>query len=374
MTEKNKHEATTSKEKHLIGQKVSQIFPYLDKQTIQIFRFKGIIVVSCSLAYSCLCACQHNTIALIIGYIKFKNCDLETMNNKPEDRDENKDDGTIIHFPELEKRQKIAKRKQAEDKKRQKQAEKEHSQKEQGQKEKREEEYRNQYKKERSARANLQSNMARHSAANGKHPFINWHKIPPVSRVVVALFIIIHLAVTFLMDDAQRLSLYMDFGFVPAHYSGLLPLQWLDLISPLTTAFIHGGWMHLLTNCIMMMAMGVFFERQFGTRATLIYFVVCTLCGDLTYFILNPTTTTPVIGASGAISGLFAGVLMMMNASGMSGSYAKRRGPFPFILLWIVIMIGVGLISTDTAWQAHLGGFLGGLGLFQLWRKGKIRF
>ena len=268
--------------------------------------------------------------------------------DKKEEQDQ-EDNGKVLYFPELEKRQKQARKKQKQEAKVMRKQEKI------------EKEYRREYR------------MSHQGSASGKKPFINWDKIPLFSRIIVISIVAAHLITAFMLDDAQRLALYMNFGFVPAYYSGTIPWSWAALIAPFTTAFLHHGWMHILTNTVMMMAMGIFFERQFGARITLIFFVFSLLCGDLAYFILNPATTTPVIGASGAISGLFGGVILMMNFSGLAGPKAQKRGPFPIILLWISVMIAVGMISSDTAWQAHLGGFLGGIALFQLWRKGKVR-
>ncbi len=271
-------------------------------------------------------------------------------------KDENADN--VIHFSELEKRQK--------------KVEKE-SKKERKEREKLEEEYRRKYRTEQGMQAHKQANMARRSAS-GKVPMVNWDKIPPLTRTIVIAILLIHLITTFLLDDAERLVLFMNFGFVPAYYSGAIPWSWGALFAPFTTALLHGGWMHILTNSIMMMAMGVFFERQFGSRITLIFFIFCLMSGNLMYLLLNPVATNPVVGASGAISGIFGAVILMMNASGIAGPAAQKRGPLPFIMLWIAVMIGVGMISSDTAWQSHLGGFLGGIGLFHLWSKGKVRF
>ena len=280
------------------------------------------------------------------------------MSEKSNGKSNGEDTKNIIHFSELEKRQKKTKKESAKARK---------------EREKLEEKYRHQYRAEQGIRAKMQVDMARQSAS-GKTPMVNWDKIPPFTRTAVIAFFLIHLAVTFLLNDAQRLVLFMNYGFVPAYYSGGVPWVWSAFIAPFTTAFLHGGWMHLLTNCVMMMAMGVFFERHFGSRITLIFFIVSLMCGNLTYFILSPAATNPVVGASGAISGLFGAAILVMNLSGMSGPTAQKRGPLPFIVIWIAIMIGVGMISSDTAWQSHLGGFLGGIGLFQLWRKGKVRF
>lgn len=281
--------------------------------------------------------------------VKCKEKPWRIMNNNNNNKENQEDTDKILHFPELEKRNKIARGKEKE------------KEKKENEREKLEKEYRHRYRMS-------------HNNTSGKKPFFNWQKIPPFSRIIVLTIIAVHLCITFFMDDAQRLVLYMNFGFVPAYYSGTIPWVWSAVIAPFTTAFIHGSWIHLLTNTVMMMAMGVFFERQFGARITLIFFIFCLMSGNLVYFILNPGSTTPVIGASGAISGLFGAMLLIINFSGLAGSQAQKRGPFPIIILWIAVMIGIGLISSDTAWQCHLGGFLGGIGLFQLWRKGKVRF
>ncbi|MFP4097859.1 MAG: rhomboid family intramembrane serine protease [Alphaproteobacteria bacterium] len=279
-----------------------------------------------------------------------------------QDKKDSEEKGKLLHFPDPAQRKKRDQKKFKTEKQTQKQRK---------EREKLEEEYRRQYKEEQAKRAKLQSDLARTGSA-GKTPFINWHRIPPFSRTATIAFLIVYLYTAFLIDKSARLDLFLNFGFVPAYYSGTLEWSWKALIAPFSTALLHANWLHLLTNCVMMLAMGVFFERQFGTRVTIIFFIVSLMCGNLMYFVLSPAKISPVVGASGAISGLFGGFLMTMNINGMAGTRAQRRGPLPIILLWLSIMIGIGLISTDTAWQSHLGGFLGGLGLFQLWRSRKI--
>jgi len=282
------------------------------------------------------------------------------------DNNNKDDDGKIVKFPVGKEREQLIKRKNREEKSISKETEKQ-----QKERERLEEEYRQQYKNEQAARARLQGKTAQNSAS-GKQPFINWDKIPLFTRSIIAVFLVIQIAMSFLIDDATRLDIISHYGFVPAYYSGAIPWSWSAIIAPFTTMIIHGGWIHVLVNSVMMVAMGVLFERQFGAKRTLIFFLLCGMAGNLVYFILNPALTAPVIGASGAISGLFGAAVMMMNSGGMAGSGAQNRGPLHFILLWISIIVVFGMLSADTAWQSHLGGFLGGVGLFQLWRTGKI--
>ncbi len=229
----------------------------------------------------------------------------------------------------------------------------------------------------RAAQAKELGNAARRtykSSSNGKTPFINWDKIPPFTRWIMAAFLIVQLIMSFAIDPADKIAIIYYFGFVPAMYGGAVEWSWSALISPFTTLIIHSSWIHLGFNMAMMLVMGVFFEREFGAKRTAIFFILCGLAGNLAYLLLDFNSTVPVIGASGAISGLFAVTFTIMIERGLMGAEMQRRGSLPFILLWSTVIIGLGLISSDTSWQSHIGGFIGGAIIFDLWKKGKLRF
>ncbi len=262
------------------------------------------------------------------------------------------DNDKIIHFPKMKKRvdkdAKKAKQSQTalEDK------------------------YRAEY---RAARAKELSGAARKSAG-GKTPFINWDKIPPFTRAAMGIFLLVQIILSFAISTSDKVAIIYYFGFVPAMYTGGVEWSWSALISPFTTLIIHSGWMHLGFNMVMMMAMGVFFEREFGAKRTAIFFLLSGMAGNAAYLLLDFGSTVPVIGASGAISGLFAVTFTLMIERGMLGPDLQKRGALPFILLWSTIIIALGLLSNDTSWQSHIGGFLGGVGIFHLWKKGVLRF
>ncbi len=270
-----------------------------------------------------------------------------------------KDDKNIISFPEKNKRKSLKKDKVKSSK------EAGRAQKDQ---EVKEERYRAEY---RASRAKDLSSMAR-SSAGGKVPLVNWHKIPIFTRIAIGSFLLVQIIMSLFVSVPDKVMVIYYLGFVPAMYSGSVDWSWGALISPFTSLLIHGGWMHLVFNVVMMMAMGIFFERQFGAKITAIFFVLCGLAGSLVCFILSPESSIPVIGASGAISGLFAVAFMIMIEQGMLGPDAKKRGIMPFILLWSTIIVVFGMMSHDVSWQSHIGGFWGGIGLFHLWKKGKI--
>jgi len=204
-------------------------------------------------------------------------------------------------------------------------------------------------------------------------PFFNAGRIPPLTRMMIAVFVIVHLPLYIFLDAGQRLTVFYTFGFVPAYYTGAEQWIWFALTAPLTHIFIHGNWMHLLFNTVMMLVMGMFVESLFGARRMLIFFLLCGFAGALVYFIFNPFLDQPVIGASGSISGLFAMTILYMSERNMLGPLGGR-GPFPLLLLWIALITGMGLLAGDVAWQAHLGGFLAGIGLYYGIKKGLVRF
>lgn len=280
------------------------------------------------------------------------------MSDKKDDKDK------IIYFPELDKRKSLGK-----DKKKAEKSAAKHANKKRGAQDALEEQHRTQY---RAERAKEQGQKAQYSAS-GKKPFINWHKIPIFARISIGTLLIVQIIMSFVLSSADKVSVLYHFGFVPAIYSGDAQWHWGALAAPFTTLILHSGWMHLAFNIVMLMAMGVFFEREFGAKRTAIFFLACGMAGNLVYLLLNPGSPVPVVGASGAISGLFAVTFLIMIERGMVGPETQKRGPLPFILLWSSIIIGMGVLSHDTAWQSHIGGFWGGIGLFHLWKKGVIR-
>lgn len=276
-------------------------------------------------------------------------------------RDDN--EKKIIHFPDQESRSRLQKEKALKEKE---------VQKEKNLRQRQEKQWRVQYKSAQKAR--LQSQQARLSAS-GKVPFFNFDKIPPFTRFVVLILVLIHIGITILLNDSDILRLYHNFGFTPAAFTANPVWSPYLLVSPVTSIFIHGGWMHIAFNSIMMAVMGVLFERMMGTKKTILYFLAFGIAGNLVYLALSPFSTVPVIGASGAISGLFAFSFLTIQTAGIPGMHTRlaTRSAGQFIVIWLLIIVGFGLLSPNTAWQSHLGGFLSGIAVFYAQNKHLLR-
>ena len=112
-----------------------------------------------------------------------------------------------------------------------------------------------------------------------KEPFFNFGLIPLFTRAVLLIFFIVQIGMM-LAPEELRTQIVYTFGFVPAYFTGVLkPFPYGAALSPITHIFIHGGWMHLAFNSVMAVSLGVFFEREFGTRRTIIFFFVCGIAG-----------------------------------------------------------------------------------------------
>lgn len=204
-------------------------------------------------------------------------------------------------------------------------------------------------------------------AAQSSHPpFLN---LPPVTKAMLIGLVLIHAVISLFLSRPDQAALYLTFGFTPAAWTGGFGFTPLSLVTPVTYMALHGGWMHLIMNATMLMAFGAGLERWIGKTRFIVFFILCGLCGVLAETVVHPFLDHPVIGASGALSGLFAAVLIGLQKSGRLPT--GRFGIWPFAALWIGISAVFGLFSGDLAggpiaWAAHLGGFLGGVALTKL--------
>lgn len=192
-------------------------------------------------------------------------------------------------------------------------------------------------------------------------PMVN---LPPATKFLLAVFILIHMFITVALDGERRYDIYQTFGFIPGYYTGMMdPYGWERLYGPLTYAFLHGSWIHLFMNGAMLMAFGAALEKRAGGRRMLALFFLCSLAAAAVHFVFNLHSDDPVIGASGGLSGLFAATIFLMRSDPRFG-FGGRRGLWSFAALWVALSvlfgIGGGPEGAAVAWQAHIGGFAAG--------------
>ena len=169
-------------------------------------------------------------------------------------------------------------------------------------------------------------------------------------------------------------------GFIPARLSGLfdLPGSVPAILTPFTATLVHGGLLHLFFNMLMLLLCGVAVERVLGVPNLLVIYGVSALVSALAQWSVDPQGLWPVIGASGAISGVIGAYALSFGRPKIV-SRSPRVNRLVHILwlaaAWTVLQVAVGWAAGQEglllATPAHVGGFVAGLLLQRpllLWR------
>ena len=153
-------------------------------------------------------------------------------------------------------------------------------------------------------------------------------------------------------------------GFVPARTADCLfhaHTAFFQALVPLfSSMFVHGNSIHLMTNVLFLFIFGDKVEAILGHGRYLILFLLGGVGANLIYCSFAPSSTIPLIGASGAIAGVMAAYFSL---------FPRQRFTTLFIIVWVVLQFLYGihaamnhLVRTSgIAWWAHVGGFLLGL-------------
>jgi membrane associated rhomboid family serine protease len=155
-------------------------------------------------------------------------------------------------------------------------------------------------------------------------------------------------------------------------------------LTPLTYAFLHGGWTHVLINSLTLAAFGAPVARRLETTRFLVFFAACAIAGALTHYAFHLLDASPVVGASAAISGTMAGIVRFAFTPGARlgdngaidgretvtaslSQIGENRQAMFFLIVWFGANLLLGAFpeasgsSEPVAWEAHIGGFLFGL-------------
>lgn len=199
-----------------------------------------------------------------------------------------------------------------------------------------------------------------------KHKHPPMFNIPSLTLWTLIAIVVIHIIQVMTPEHDQ--GLWYNLAFVPARYWALPDQALWAAISPITHIFLHGGWMHVAMNGLMFLAFGAAAERMLGQKRAVILFFVCGLAGAFTQFLLESHSPFPMIGASGALSGLFAAVIIRLMQSG--NMPAGRFGIWGIAALWIGLSFITALVGGEigignVAWAAHAGGFLAGIAMMR---------
>jgi membrane associated rhomboid family serine protease len=215
---------------------------------------------------------------------------------------------------------------------------------------------------------------------------------PSSSPPIVAVSFIVICVLVFLWQfslgtaDGQR-AIYA-LGFIPAVLFGAehLPPE-LQLVPPIATVFtsmfMHGGWMHLLGNMLYLWIFGDNVEDSMGHGRFLVFYVLCGVAAALAQAMPEPGSIVPMVGASGAISGVLGAYLLLhpharvLVAIPLGFILHTTRLPAGIVLaLWFVLQLVSSAMAQGeggVAFRAHIGGFIAGMVLVGLFKKRNVR-
>jgi membrane associated rhomboid family serine protease len=193
------------------------------------------------------------------------------------------------------------------------------------------------------------------------------HK-PLLLFTVIGLNVLIYLMMLPSTLSSANSPLFRIYGFTPAH-PGLLTV--------LSSMFIHSGLFHILGNMFFLWMFGDNIEDVIGHFFFIVCFMICGASATTLFYLLHPSMSAPLVGASGAISGIvgmymvfFPKVRFELCFFVLRYQVASIRAPcYVAILFWfleqfvLALSAEVGAISSyfDTAYSAHVGGLIMGV-------------
>lgn len=206
----------------------------------------------------------------------------------------------------------------------------------------------------------------RDSARSGTFPFVTL-------IIIIVNFLVFFLELS--LEEFQLNQFYYIFGVVPAETLNTIftgaPLE--PVIIPFFTAmFIHGGWLHILGNMWYLWIFGDNIEDRLGHFRYLLFYLGVGIVASVVHILANPSSTAPVVGASGALAGVLGAYFVLFPRSRILSLvpififFTVLEVPaIIFIGIWFLIQLfntlgSLGGAANSVAWWAHLGGFIAG--------------
>ncbi len=227
---------------------------------------------------------------------------------------------------------------------------------------------------------------------------------PTVRVPVVTIFLIVAMFAVWVLvqgagfDEKLLAASVCNLGMVPGELTHLAPLgsgvpigpemacvidgQRINILTPLLSMFLHGGWGHIVGNAMFLWVFGNNIEDVVGRGRFLAFYLICGLVASAAHIVVDPGSPIPTVGASGAISGVMGAYLVLFPK-------VRVRMLFLFIIIlkvipipaWLVLLYWFGLqllsglpellspspeIAGGVAVWAHVGGFVAGVLLIKV--------
>ena len=197
----------------------------------------------------------------------------------------------------------------------------------------------------------------------GRLPVVNW------LIIAACILVFIH---QFSLSRNDEWRFIVEYAAIPQFIS-----NGYNLPSLVTSAFLHGGWLHLGGNMLYLWIFGDNIEDRMGPVRFVLFYILCAIVATLTHVAIAPSSETPLVGASGAIAGVLAAYLILHPRAKVRVLVVIlifirwiRMPAFVVLAAWALIQVLAAPASIGaeggTAYFAHIGGFVAGLALTPL--------
>jgi membrane associated rhomboid family serine protease len=185
-------------------------------------------------------------------------------------------------------------------------------------------------------------------------------------------------------------AVFPRYGFTPQALMSppLSPAEetgWSALITIFTSMFLHGGFWHLAGNMLYLWIFGNNVEEAMGHARFVLFYLLCGVAAALTMAFMDPASDVPMVGASGAISGVLGAYMLLYPRARVTVVipiviifYPFRISAVWVVGAWFAMQLFSAAVSTPdspgVAWWAHIGGFAAGLALTPFLKSSRVPF
>lgn len=202
-------------------------------------------------------------------------------------------------------------------------------------------------------------------------------RVPYVTFALMGLNLVVFLAMWPLRGNEAALSqVYYTWGTVPKFV-----LEGHGLETLATSVFVHGGFLHFAGNMLFLWIFGDNLEDILGHARFLLFYMAAGIGAALVQILADPSSTVPIVGASGAIAGIMGGYLLLFPRAQVDVLFIIviifKIIPFPawvMLLIWFALQLWGGVTNIGAqggvAYWAHIGGFIVGfMAMLPYWRR-----
>ena len=198
-----------------------------------------------------------------------------------------------------------------------------------------------------------------------------------VTLAIIVGNVIIYLFTGAFHSDVYLANVATSFGVVPSDltHSASQSIPYSPIPEPftfLTYMFLHASWMHLITNMLFLWVFADNVEDAFGYGAFALFYLLCGIAGALAHVAMEPNSAAPLIGASGAVSGVIGAYVLLYPRARLLilvfSILPLRLSAIWVLGGWFLLQVFYVVVAErngdiEVAFWAHIGGFIAGLAI-----------